>query len=65
VLTGSHGGGAMPHIDIPRIIRLVQAGRLSLDGIVTDEFGLDDINPAIDLMRSGNAGRVLIRIADG
>jgi len=24
---------------------LVQAGRLSLDGIVTDEFGLDDIQP--------------------
>jgi S-(hydroxymethyl)glutathione dehydrogenase / alcohol dehydrogenase len=63
VLTGSHGGGAMPHIDIPRIIRLVQAGRLSFAGIVTDEFALDDINPAIDLMRSGNAGRVLIRIA--
>ena len=52
-------------IDIPRILRLVRAGRLSLDGIITDEFALDNINPAIDLMRSGNAGRVLIRIASG
>ena len=32
VLTGSHGGDARPHIDIPRIIRLVKAGRVSFDG---------------------------------
>jgi S-(hydroxymethyl)glutathione dehydrogenase/alcohol dehydrogenase len=63
VLTGSHGGSAMPHVDIPRIIRLVKAGRLSFDGIITDEFDLDDINPAFDLVRSGKAGRVLLRIA--
>jgi S-(hydroxymethyl)glutathione dehydrogenase/alcohol dehydrogenase len=62
VLTGSHGGSAMPHIDIPRIIRLVKAGRLSFDGIITHEFALDDINAAFDLVRSGKAGRVLIRV---
>jgi S-(hydroxymethyl)glutathione dehydrogenase/alcohol dehydrogenase len=64
VLTGSEGGSAKPHIDIPRIIRLVRGGRLSFDGIITDEFSLDDINPAFDLVRSGKAGRVLLRIAD-
>ena len=63
VLTGSHGGSSMPHIDIPRIIRLVNAGRLSFDGIITDEFSLEDINAAFDLVRSGMAGRVLIRVA--
>jgi S-(hydroxymethyl)glutathione dehydrogenase/alcohol dehydrogenase len=62
VLTGSHGGDAAPHIDIPRIIRLVEAGRLSFEGIITDEFALDDINAAFDLVRSGKAGRVLIRV---
>jgi S-(hydroxymethyl)glutathione dehydrogenase/alcohol dehydrogenase len=62
ILTGSEGGGALPHVDIPRIIRLVKAGRLSFDGIITDEFALDDINPAFDLVRSGKAGRVLIRV---
>ena len=62
ILTGSEGGSAMPHIDIPRIIRLVDAGRLSFDGIITDEFALDDINPAFDLVRTGKAGRVLIRV---
>ena len=62
VLTGSEGGSAVPHIDIPRIIRLVEAGRLSFDGIITDEFALDDINAAFELVRSGKAGRVLIRV---
>jgi S-(hydroxymethyl)glutathione dehydrogenase/alcohol dehydrogenase len=62
ILTGSEGGSAVPHVDIPRIIRLVKAGRLSFDGIITDEFALDDINPAFDLVRSGKAGRVLIRV---
>ena len=62
VLTGSEGGSSKPDIDIPRIIRLVEAGRLSFDGIITDEFALDDINPAFDLVRSGKAGRVLIRV---
>ena len=62
VLTGSEGGSSKPDIDIPRIIRLVKAGRLSFDGIITDEFALDDINAAFDLVRSGKAGRVLIRV---
>ena len=63
VLTGSHGGDARPHIDIPRIIRLIRAGRLSFDGIITDEFPLSKINAALDLVRSGEAGRVLLNVA--
>jgi len=63
VLTGSHGGDARPHIDIPRIIRLIEAGRLSLDGIITHEFTLDHINPALALVRSAKAGRVLLQVA--
>src|SRR5580700_9533742 len=64
VLTGSHGGDARPHVDIPRIIRLVQAGRLSFDGIITHEFPLVDINAALDLVRSGKAGRVLVSLGE-
>ena len=63
VLTGSHGGDAVPHVDIPRLIRLNQAGRLSFDGIITHEFSLDDINEALSLVRSGAAGRVLVNVA--
>jgi S-(hydroxymethyl)glutathione dehydrogenase/alcohol dehydrogenase len=62
VLTGSHGGDARPHIDIPRIIGLVKAGRISFDGIITHEFPLAEINAAFDLVRSGKAGRVLVNV---
>ena len=65
VLTGSHGGDAMPHIDIPRLIRLNNAGRLSFDGIITHEFALDDINAALDVVRGGTAGRVVLKIGVG
>ncbi len=63
VLTGSHGGSAEPHRDIPAYLRLVQAKRLSLDGLITHEFGLDDINSAISTMRGGEAGRCIISMA--
>lgn len=62
VLTGSHGGSAVPQIDIPRLVRLNQEGRISFDGIITHEFALDDINVALDLVRSGAAGRVLLNV---
>lgn len=60
VIKGSHGGGTLPQIDIPRYIRLVQAGKLRLDGLITHEFKLDDVNEAIKLMRSGEAGRIIL-----
>ena len=60
VLKGSHGGSCIPHVDIPRYVRLVNAGILNLDGLITHEFKLDKINDAIQLMKSGNSGRILI-----
>jgi len=62
VLTGSHGGDAVPQVDIPRILRLVKAGRISFNGIITHEFPLDSINEALDTVRSGAAGRVLLNV---
>jgi S-(hydroxymethyl)glutathione dehydrogenase/alcohol dehydrogenase len=62
IFTGSHGGDAAPHIDIPRIIRLHKAGKISFDGLITHEFTLGDINEALDVVRSGTAGRVLINL---
>jgi S-(hydroxymethyl)glutathione dehydrogenase/alcohol dehydrogenase len=62
VLTGSEGGSCVPDRDIPRLIGLIDAGKLQFDGIITHEFALDEINDAIALMRSGNCGRVLLRM---
>jgi S-(hydroxymethyl)glutathione dehydrogenase/alcohol dehydrogenase len=64
-LVGSHGGESRPDVDIPRYVRLVQDGRLSLEGVVGRRYGLDEINTAIDDMTSGRlAGRAIVRLAD-
>ena len=62
VLTGSHGGGAEPHKDIPRFIRLMDAGKLNFDGLITHEFSLDSINEAMQIFRSGEAGRIILNM---
>jgi len=62
VLTGSHGGDSRPHIDIPRYIGLIKAGKMTLEGLVTHEFPLAEINDAITLVKKGEAGRVLLRM---
>lgn len=58
VLKGSHGGSSEPHIDIPKLIRLIKAGKFTLEGFITHEFTLENINKAIAFMKTGKAGRV-------
>jgi len=60
ILKGSHGGDAVPDIDIPRYIRLIEAGKMSLDGLVTHDYDLIGINNALDLFKTGKAGRIVI-----
>lgn len=60
VLKGSHGGSAEPHLDIPRYVQLYKIGKLKLKGLITHEFKLGEINEALDIIRKGEAGRVLI-----
>jgi S-(hydroxymethyl)glutathione dehydrogenase/alcohol dehydrogenase len=62
VLTGSQGGDCQPHTDIPRIAQLAQSGAVNFDGLVTHEVPLEQINDGLDLVRNGEAGRVLVRM---
>ena len=59
-MKGSHGGDTQPHVDIPNYVRLCESGKLSLDGLITSEFSLDEINHAIDSVRAGAEGRCVI-----
>lgn len=60
-LQGSHGGETVPQQDIPRYHALHVQGRLRLQTLITDRFGLDQINRAIAGMRDGSVtGRCLI-----
>ena len=60
--TGSEGGNSVPDREIPRFISLINVGKMSLDGLITHEFKLDYINEALDLFRSGEAGRIIINM---
>lgn len=62
-ITGSHGGESVPHKDIHRYLRMARAGKLLLEGLVTETYPLEHINTALDSMRSGaQAGRCLIEV---
>ena len=63
-LKGSHGGDSMPNYDIPRFIRLMKSGKMNLNNLITNEFSLDNINDALDLFRTGKAGRILIKMSN-
>ena len=64
VLSGSHGGEAVPERDIPRYHALFRAGRIKLRELITDRYTLADVNEAIQGMRDGRvAGRCLIRMS--
>ncbi|MDA7574833.1 zinc-binding dehydrogenase [Candidatus Pelagibacter sp.] len=56
----SHGGDSKPDQDIPRYINLIKNKKMNLDKLITHEFHLENINEAIDLFRTGQAGRILI-----
>lgn len=65
VLTGSHGGESNPSIDIPKYIRLYEAGKLNIGRLITDTFRLEEINTAIEKMRNGEiAGRCVIDLSN-
>lgn len=59
-IKATQGGMFRPSVDIPRYVRLHESGQLNLTGIITHRVPLSDINRGIDLVRNGEAGRVLI-----
>ena len=59
-IRATQGGGFMPHLDIPRYVKLYTAGILDIGRIITHHFHLHSINRALELVKEGNAGRILI-----
>jgi S-(hydroxymethyl)glutathione dehydrogenase/alcohol dehydrogenase len=60
VLTGSEGGSSHPHVDIPRIVRMIEDGRFDPLGFISHRTKLDEINETIGKMRSGEVIHALI-----
>ena len=64
IFKASQGGKTNPTEDIPRFVKLHNAGKIDIDKIVSHEFTLDEINDAFDLLRTGDAGRIMIKISE-
>jgi S-(hydroxymethyl)glutathione dehydrogenase/alcohol dehydrogenase len=59
-LTGSEGGMSRPHVDIPRLVRMMKDGRFDPRGFVTHRCQLDDVNQSIATMRAGDSVHTMI-----
>jgi S-(hydroxymethyl)glutathione dehydrogenase / alcohol dehydrogenase len=62
MIKATQGGKFQPSKDIPRYVKLHKAGVLNIENIITHRVKLDQINEAIDLVRKGQASRILIEM---
>lgn len=58
---GSFMGSAVPALDIPRLLRLYQAGKLPVDRLVSRSLPLEAINEGFEALATGEVARQLIR----
>jgi len=57
---GSYMGSASPQRDVPRLLKLWQAGRLPLDKLRAGNLELDAVNEAMDTLHGGETVRQLL-----
>jgi Zn-dependent alcohol dehydrogenase len=62
-IKGSYMGSSVPRRDIPRYIRMYQAGLLPVDRLYTHAVRLDEINLGFDRLAQGLAVRQMINFA--
>lgn len=59
-IKGSYMGSCVPQRDIPRFIRMYQAGKLPVNKLLTGRLTLDQINEGFDLLDRGEAIRQVV-----
>ena len=59
-IIGTKMGTSRVTVDIPWLVTLYEQGRLKLDELVSGEYGLEEINAAIDSVRRGEALRNVV-----
>jgi S-(hydroxymethyl)glutathione dehydrogenase/alcohol dehydrogenase len=62
VLLGSLYGSADVRVDFSRLIRLWRAGRLDLEGMISNKIGLEDINQAFADLQRGDVIRTVVEV---
>lgn len=61
-IIASQGGQTNPSKDIPRYIQYFNKISFNIDSLITHTYDLYDINKGFETLRSGNAGRIMIKI---
>jgi alcohol dehydrogenase len=59
-IKGSYLGSCAPGRDIPRYVELYQSGRLPVDRLLSERFGLDEINTGFDRLAAGESLRQMV-----
>jgi S-(hydroxymethyl)glutathione dehydrogenase/alcohol dehydrogenase len=59
-LIGSVYGSGDPLLDIERLVKLHQDGRLKLNELATRRYRLDQVNEALAALQAGQGGRGVI-----
>jgi len=62
MLKATQGGMTSPSTDIPRYINLYQHGLLNIDNLITHHFPLNEINTAVNLLKTNQAGKIIINL---
>ena len=62
LIKATQGGGTIPHEDIPRYLKLLSLGYISIEKLVTNRYTLSEVNEAFNTLKSGNSGRIMIGI---
>lgn len=60
---GCRYGSSRPADDIPALIELYLGGRLLLDELVSETYGLDELGRALDDLHAGKLARGVLTIA--
>lgn len=61
-IKATQGGNINPSKDIKRYANLYHENYINYEKIITHRFNLEEINVAFDILRSGNAGRIIVEM---
>ncbi len=63
-LLGTIFGSTSPRVQIPNLLALYQAGLFEVDGLITREYGLDDVQAGYDDLEAGKNIRGVVAFDD-
>jgi S-(hydroxymethyl)glutathione dehydrogenase/alcohol dehydrogenase len=62
-IVGTWGGETLPDKDFPKYARDFLQGHLPIRQLITHRFSLEEVNRAFDVLKQGQAGRIVMQCA--